>query len=109
MAYDEGLADQIRAVLSDKPHMVAKKMFGGLGFILNGNMAAGVLGAELLVRVPREQYAALLAEPHVRAFTMGKRVSRGWVMISPGGLVTDAALERWVALGVSVAESLPPK
>lgn len=89
--------------------MVAKKMFGGTGFILNGNMAVGVLGDELMVRVPPDQYMTLQAEPHVRIFDMTGRAMRGWLVVEPAGFKTDADLERWVALGVTVAESLPPK
>ena len=109
MAYDEVLAEQIRAVMADRPHVVARRMFGGLGFILNGNMAVGVHSDGLIVRVPQDQYDTLLAEPHVRVFDMTGRPMRGWLIIEPGGFATDAALERWIALGVSVAESLPPK
>ena len=109
MAYNEGLANDIRALLANRPHVVAKKMFGGIGFILNGNMAVGVLGDELLVRVTPEQFEALRAEPHVRLFDMTRRVSRGWLVVTPPGLAMDEELQRWVARGVAVAETLPPK
>lgn len=109
MAYNEGLAADIHALLADRPHVVAKKMFGGLGFILNGNMAVAVLGNDLLVRVTPEQFAALQAEPHVKLFDMAGRVSRGWLVVTPSGLAADEELQRWVARGVAVAESLPPK
>ena len=109
MAYNEGLADDIRALLADRPHMVAKKMFGGIGFILNGTMAVGVLGNDLMVRVTPEQYDALQAEPHVKLFDMTGRVMRGWLVVTPPGFAADDDLARWVARGVAVAESLPPK
>ncbi len=109
MAYNEGLADDIRALLAEQPNIVAKKMFGGIGFILSGNMAVGVLGDDLLVRVTPEQYDALRAEPHVRLFDMTGRAMRGWLVVEPAGFTLDSDLERWVALGVAVAESLPPK
>ncbi len=109
MAYDQGLADRIGAVLGDQPHVVSKKMFGGLAYMLHGNMAVGVLGGNLFFRVPPGEYAELLAEPHVRVFDMNGRPSRGWLVVEPDGFATSAALERWIALGVSVAESLPPK
>lgn len=109
VAYNEDLANHIRAILADRPHMVAKKMFGGIGFILNGNMAVGVLGDELMVRVPPEQYEALQREPHIGIFDLTGRPMRGWLVVAPAGFATDAALEQWVAIGVAVAESLPPK
>lgn len=109
MAYSEDLANHIRAILSNRPSVIAKKMFGGIGFILSGNMAVGVLGDELMVRVSLEQYEALQGEPHVRVFDMTGRVMRGWLVVAPGGFSTDADLERWIAIGVAVAESLPPK
>lgn len=109
MAYNEGLAADIHALLADRPHVVARKMFGGIGFILNGNMAVGVLGDGLLVRVTPEQFDTLQAEPHVKLFDMTGRVSRGWLVVTPPGLAADEDLKRWVARGVAVAESLPPK
>ncbi len=104
MAYNEGLADDIRALLADRPGVVAKKMFGGIGFILHGNMAVGVLGNDLMVRVSSEQYDALKIEPNVRLFDMTGRAMRGWLVVEPPGFASDADLARWVALGVAVAD-----
>lgn len=109
MAYNEGLADDIRALPAERPGLVAKKMFGGIGFILNGNMAVGVLGDDLMVRVSLEQDDALKIEPNVRRFDMTGRAMRGWLVVEPPGFADDADLARWVALGVAVADSLPPK
>jgi TfoX/Sxy family transcriptional regulator of competence genes len=109
MAYDEGLAEHIRVILADRPNVVAKKMFGGVAFILNGNMAVGVINNELIVRASAKEYEALQTEPGVRTFDMTGRPMRGWLVIEPTAISTDADLERWVARGVAVAESLPPK
>lgn len=109
MAYDEQLADQIRAVLAGRPGIVAKKMFGGLCFMLNGNMAVGVLKDELLVRMTADQGDTLLTEPHVRRADMAGRPMRGWLVVSPPGFAATADLERWIAHGIAVAESLPSK
>ena len=109
MAYNEGLADDIRAILVDRPNLVAKKMFGGIGFMLNGNMACGVSGDALMARVAPDDYEAALNQPHVRVFPSGERPMRGWVLVDPAGLATDSDLEYWVWQGVAVAESLPPK
>jgi hypothetical protein len=109
MAYNEELAIQIRAILSDRPNLVAKKMFGGIGFMLNGNMACGVSGDALMARVALADYEAALSRPHVRVFPSSERPMRGWVLVDPAGLATDDDLEYWVRQGVAVAESLPPK
>lgn len=109
MAYDEGLVEQIRAILSDRPGLVVKKMFGGVGFILQGNMAAGVLNDDLIIRMPRDEYDALLAGRHTRVMDLKGQPMRGWLLVEPAGYATDADLERWIAKGVAVAESLPPK
>jgi hypothetical protein len=109
MAYDLVLADHIRAILADRPHLVAKKMFGGIGFMLNGNMACGVSGNALMARVGPGEYESALNQPHVRVFPSAGRPMRGWLLVDPAGLATDADLEYWVRRGAAVAESLPPK
>jgi hypothetical protein len=109
MAYDEGLAERAREVLADLPGFVEKKMFGGIGFMLLGNMACGVNGNELIVRVGPANYEHALGEPQTRPFDMTGRPMRGWVMVAPEGLESDAGLEDWVQRGVEFALSLPPK
>jgi hypothetical protein len=109
MAYDEGLAERAREVLVDLPGFVEKKMFGGIGFMLRGNMACGVNGEELIVRVGPANYEQALRKPHTRPFDMTGRPMRGWVMVAPVGLESDAGLEDWVQRGVEFALSLPPK
>jgi len=109
MAYDEGLATRVRELLGDTSGLVEKRMFGGLAFLLHGNMACGVSGDDLMVRMAPEGAAAALEEPDTRPFTMGGRTSKGWVLVSPAGHADDDALRRWVTRGLDYAGSLPPK
>ena len=107
VAYDEGLAERLRAELGGG--VVEKKMFGGLAFLLGGNMAVGVLGEELLVRLDPEHYDACASEAGAHPFVMGGRTSKGWLLVAPDAIAEDRALQTWVARGTSYASSLPPK
>jgi len=109
MAYDEGLAQRIREVLAERPGLVEKKMFGGIGFMLQGNMACGVLKDELIVRVGPERYEEAVTRPHTRPFDFTGRPMRGWVTVASEGYESDEALQGWVQQGVDFALSLPPK
>jgi hypothetical protein len=109
MAYDEGLATRVRDVLGDRPGLVEKKMFGGLAFLLHGNMACGVRGDDLMVRVSPEVGDAALADPGVRPFDMTGRPMKGWLLVAPDGHAEDDDLRRWVDRGLTHAGSLPPK
>ena len=109
MAYDEGLAERVRALLADRPDFTETKMFGGVGFLLGGHMACGISKDSLMLRVGKEAYAAALAEPYVTRFGPGNRPMNGWVLVEPAGLAEDAALAAWVARGVAIAAALPPK
>lgn len=109
MAYDEGLAQRIRESLSELPGLVEKKMFGGVGYMIRGNMACGVHGDELIVRVGPDSYEEALADVHTRPFDMTGRPMKGWVMVTPDGIESDAELDRWIQRGVEFALSLPPK
>ena len=86
-----------------------KKMFGGLSFLVNGNMCCGVMGADLLARVGPQAAASALAEPATRPFDMGRGASPGWVVVAPDGVGTDEALTAWVDRSLTFAASLPPK
>jgi len=109
MAYDEGLAARVRDVLGDRPGLAEKKMFGGLAFLLHGNMACGVRGDDLMVRVAAEKADTALEEPGARPFDMTGRPMKGWLLVSPDGHATDQDLRRWVGRGLDHAGSLPPK
>ena len=109
MAYDEGLATRVRELLQERPGVVEKQMFGGLAFLVQGNMACGVRGDELMVRVAPDTAEAALGEPGARPFDMTGRPMRGWILVGAEGVSTDPQLERWVARGAAFARSLPPK
>ena len=89
--------------------MAEKKMFGGLAFLLRGNMCCGVLGRELIVRVPPDETDDVLAEQHTRPFDFTGRPMRGFVVVRPAGFEDDDALAGWVARAVAVAAGLPAK
>ena len=109
MAYDEGLAQRLREVLGDRPDMLEKKMFGGVGVMLDGNMACGVHGDRLIVRVGPERYETALSRPHVGEFDITGRPMRGWITVGPGGYDSDDDLAEWVQRGVDFALTLLPK
>lgn len=109
MAYDEGLAQRIHELLGDRPELVEKKMFGGVGFMLQGNMACGVNQDDLIVRVGPDKYETAVIRPHAKPFDFTGRPMKGWVMVSPEGYASDPDLKDWVAQGVEFALSLPPK
>jgi len=109
MAYDEGLAYRIREVLDEQPDLVEKKMFGGVGFMVQGNMACGVHKDMLIVRVGPDAYEESLQYPHTRLFDMTGRAMKGWVMVEPGGVESDADLKQWVQSGLEFALTWPPK
>lgn len=109
MAYDETLARRVASILDDEPDLSEKKMFGGLAFMVSGNMAVGVSGDSLMVRVGAEHYEATLAEPGVQEFGKTGSPMRGWVLVSPNRLDGEPTLESWVDRGRAVAKSLDPK
>lgn len=109
MAYDEKLAERVRAALDTVPDVAEIKMFGGLCYTVHGNMAVGVNGDDLLVRMEPEAADAVLAEQGARPMDFTGRAMRGFLFVGPDGLRTERALERWVGRGVGFASSLPPK
>ena len=109
MAYDEGLATRVREVLGDQPGVAEKKMFGGLAFLVGGNMACGVRGEDLIVRLAADAAESVQGEPGVRAFDLTGRPMKGWLLVAPDGHTEDDDLHRWVDRGVAYAASLPPK
>jgi len=109
MAYDEGVAQRVREVLVDTPGVVEKRMFGGLAFMVGGNMSCGIVGAELMVRVGPEAYDEALALPHARVMDFTGKPLKGMIYVSEEGLAADDDLSSWVGRGVAYASSLPPK
>jgi len=108
MAYNIKLAERIRSELDGIP-VVEKKMFGGVGFLLNGNLACGVNKDDVIVRVEPEKHAALLKKSHVRPFDMTGRPMKGWLLVEEAGVKTEKQLSAWVKEGVEFASTLPPK
>ncbi len=109
VAYDEGLAERVRTVLGPEPGVTERRMFGGLCFLLDGNMCAGVVGDDLMARTGHDGFADALARPHAREMDFTGRPSRSMVFVDAEGVAEDDDLARWVALGVEVARALPPK
>lgn len=109
MAYDEELAERVRAALDDVKGVAEIKMFGGLCFTVSGNMAVGVSHDDLLVRLSPDDGDAALAEPGVRLMEVGSRTSRGFLSVAFDATRTDRKLHAWVDRGVAFASSLPPK
>jgi TfoX/Sxy family transcriptional regulator of competence genes len=110
MAYDEDLADRIRELLGPQKGVEEKRMFGGLAFLINGNMSVAVSGrGGLMVRVPPDETEKLLARDHVEPMVMAGRETRGWLRVRGDGVKTKRQLQSWVTRGVDYASSLPPK
>ncbi|HLJ03050.1 MAG TPA: TfoX/Sxy family protein [Solirubrobacteraceae bacterium] len=110
MAYDEDLANRIRELIAAEDGLTEQKMFGGLAFLINGNMSVAASGqGGLLLRVEPEQTDALAAKPHAAPFEMRGREMQGWLRVAAEGVKTKEQLQRWVARGVDYARTLPPK
>jgi hypothetical protein len=109
MSFDEDLADRVRMALGRRRGLVEKKMFGGLAFLLRGNMCCGILKRELIVRVPPDQTDVALAEPHTRPFDFTGWPMRGFVVVRLAGCEDEDALSEWVARTVAFASGLPAK
>jgi hypothetical protein len=110
MAYDEELAHRIREQLADEHGVTEKAMFGGLAFLLAGNMVVGISsGGELMVRVGPDASDEALTRPHTRIFDMTGRPMKGWVLVAVEGFAADSQLAAWVGRGVTFARTLPPK
>ena len=109
MAYDENLSLRISELLTNGSGLEQKKMFGGVGFLVNGNMACGVHKGNLIVRVGPERYQAALSKEHAGVFDMTGRPMTGWVMVTAPGFASEKELSDWVQQGLEFALSLPPK
>lgn len=109
MAFDEHLAARVREQVSRHPGWTERRMFGGIAFLVDGNMAAGVLRDDLMVRVGPDAHAEAMSRPGTRLFAMTGRLSRGWVLVSPDGYPEEADFAAWVDQGIAFASSLPPK
>jgi len=110
MAYDEDLANRIRELIASEDGYTEQKMFGGIGFMIDGHMALGVSGqGGLMIHCSEEETEALLAKPGARPFEMRGRELKGWLRVDAESVSTKRALEPWVRQGVAFARTLPPK
>ena len=109
MAYNESLAQVIRERTAGTENLVEKKMFGGLAFLLNGNMSVGVHKDSLIVRVDKTDHEKLLAEPHVKEFDITGRTMKGWLMVLPEAHSDEKVLKQWINRGIEFAGTLPKK
>lgn len=109
MAYSEALANRVRAALAGQELLEEQKMFGGLAFMLHGNMCFGIIKDDLMVRVGPDQYDAALAQPYARELDFTGRPMRGMVLVTSPGLASDNDLTAWVQRGLQFVSTLPPK
>ena len=109
MAYDESFAERIRDAITGQPGLDEKKMFGGIGYLINGNMACGIWKDSLVIRVGPDNYDDALAQPHTSLFDVTGREMKGWILVGPEGIAEDDDLAAWAQKGVDFALSLPPK
>jgi TfoX/Sxy family transcriptional regulator of competence genes len=109
MAYDEDLGNRIKAVLEETTAFEEKKLFGGVGYMIRGNMACGVHKHMLVVRLEKEQYDRDIQLPTTKPFDITGREMRGWMLVNSQGVQKEADLRHWVQTGVEFAMTLPPK
>jgi TfoX/Sxy family transcriptional regulator of competence genes len=109
MAYNEKLAQQVKAEIGKLPGFTEKKMFGGIAYLVNGNMACGVNGENLIVRVGPEKHAEAEKRPHTKSYDMTGRPMKGWIAVDAKGREKDQELKSWIDMGIKFAQSLPKK
>ncbi len=109
MVFDATLAARIRIRLGRRTGLSERRMFGGLAFLLNGNMCVGVRGRELIVRLDPATTDEALRDRHARPFDLMARPAKGWILIEPDGIKSVAALAKWLSLGLAYASTLPVK
>jgi len=109
MTYSHSLADRVRHALRNRQGIAEKRMFGGLGFLLHGNLLVGIWQASLVVRLGPDQAAEALQQEYVRPFDVTGRPMKGWVMVEPDGLDSDRQLAEWVELATRFVKTLPAK
>ncbi|MDA1234658.1 MAG: TfoX/Sxy family protein [Acidobacteria bacterium] len=109
MPYDEALAERVQALIGKHRGVTEKRMFGGLAFMLDGNMCCGVMQGRIMMRLGPEGAEAALKEPHTAPMDFTGKPIKSMVYVRPEGYVSDADLEKWVKAAVGFAKSLPPK
>jgi TfoX/Sxy family transcriptional regulator of competence genes len=109
VAFDEHLAERVRRTIGERQGLSEKKMFGGLAFLLHGNMSCGIHRSELIVRIDAETTGAALREPGTRVFDITGRPMNGWLLVNASALGDDTALNKWIRRGLDYAATLPRK
>ena len=109
MAYDGSLAARIAAALARKKGIEEKKMFGGLGFLLHGNMLVGVWKNSMIVRLGPEEGKSALLEPYVKPMDITGKPMKGWIMVEPDGVADESSVKEWVQRAVRFVGKLPAK
>lgn len=109
MTNENVLAERIRPILSRRKGFSEKKMFGGVCFMINGNMCAGTWKGSLIVRLDKERHDETLANPHTKPANITGRIMKGWALVEPSGIESDTDLKSWVRRAAKFAESLPVK
>jgi len=109
MAYDLKLAQRVRKLIVSSKSLSEREQFGGVAFLLRGNVACGIIGNELLVRVGPERHDEAMKSKHAQPFSLTGRPSKGWILVSQSGLKSPASLKKWVEMGRDFANTLPPK
>ena len=109
MAFSEALAERIRQGLARRKNVEEKKMFGGVGFLLNGNLLVGVWKESLVVRLGPDEGEEALKEPHVKEFDITGRAMKGWVLVAPAGVEDDEQLNGWIQRALKFVRKLPGK
>ncbi len=109
MPYDERLVERIQKILAGRKDVTQQKLFGGLAFMLNGNMCCGAIREFLVLRLGSDLSPKALSEPNTRLFDLAGRVEKGYILVTPPGYESDDTLRKWVERAVDFASSLPPK
>ena len=109
MAFDETVAGRVRKALAGAQSVVEKRMFGGIAFMVHGNMCCGVIGDRLMLRVGPDGYEAALSRPHAKPMDFTGRPMKGMVYVEPAGFASGGDLKAWIARATGFALSLPPK
>ena len=109
MAYDLKLAQRVRKLLGSAKGLSERQQFGGVAFLLRGNVACGIIGNELLVRVGQERHDEAIGSKDARPFSLTGRPSKGWILVRQSGLKSPASLRKWVEMGLDFAKTLQPK
>ena len=109
MAFSEALAERVRHLLARRKHVEEKRMFGGVGFLLHGNLLVGVWKDSLIARLGPDNHDDALLEPHVREFDITGRAMKGWVLVGPEGVEGDEQLGAWIERATKFVNALPEK